>query len=286
MRRLLSLALCGWLMLGLPANAGVINLNRDEVPAPGRFSLVSQGLYTPYQLVVIGGKLYSPNPPETAYYRLSLTSQLEMGLLPDMGLSFTLPFGLARQVNGTNLGSGLADLNLGLFWRLTHQERATWKARVHANAGTGTLVGRVSEGVPSVGFDNSVRMELMPRYLYGLFNLNYLYHLRSTGLSVLNDLPVVQWRGQRLQLNTGLEAALTPGISALVEILTQYDSPSEAQRQLVKESGAFWIAVAPGLTVAFTPTVAGQLSVVLPVLRGGYQDSFHASIVTGVAASF
>ncbi len=306
MRRLLSLAVSAWLLSGLPAEAqvnapwasegpsrpathpigGPINLNRDEVPEPGHFSIVSQGIFTPYQLVVIDGKLYSPNPPETSYVRMSLASQLEAGLLPDAGLTFTLPFGMSRQVNGVDLGSGLADLNLGLFWRLFHDERATWKARVHANVGAGSLVGRISEGVPSVGLDNTLRMELMPSFLYGHLNLNYLYHLRSTGLLASVDLPVVQWRGQRAQFNSALEARWTPAVSTILELLAQYDSPSEAQRQPVKESGSWWLAVAPGLTYAFTPMAAGQLAVVLPVLRGGYQDSFHASVVTGVTLRF
>lgn len=286
MRRLLSLAACGWLMLTDPAAAGVINLNRDEVPEPGRFSLVSQGLFTPYQLVVLAGKTYSQNPPEKAYFRLGLAAQLEAGILPDAGLSFTLPFGMSRQVDGTSLGSGLADLNVGLFWRLAHDERSSWKARIHANVGAGSLVGRISEGVPSVGLDNSLRMVLIPKFLFGHLNLNYLYHLRSTGLLVSSDLPVVQWRGQRAQLNTALETAWTPALSTLVELLAQYDSPAEDQRQIVSTSGAFWVALAPGLTYAFSPMAQGQLSVVLPVLRGGYQDSFHLSLVTGVALRF
>lgn len=303
MRRLLSLAVWGWLVLGLPAQAqvlvpegmlgtfarpsrGPINLNRPEVPPPGRFSLVSQGLFTPYQLVVIDGKPYSPNPREKAYNRFALSTQLEAGLLPDMGLSFTLPFGLSRQIDGTMLGSGLADLNLGLFWHLDHDARTSWKTRVHANFGAGNLAGRIAEGVPSVGLDNSLRVELLPDFLYGHVNLNYLYHLRSTGLALSSDLPVVQWRGQRLQFNTALEAAWTPALSGILEILAQVDSPSEAQRQIVKESGAAWIALAPGLSYAFTPAAVGHLSVVLPVFRGGYQDSFHLSAVTGMVLTF
>lgn len=286
MRRLISLALAGWLMLELPAKAGVINLNRDDVPSPGHFSLLTQGLVTPYQLIVIDGKTYGQNPPEKAYYRMGLSAQLEAGLLPDMGLSFTVPFGLSRQVDGSNSTSGLADLNLGLFWRLVQLPRATWKARIHANVGAGSIVGRVSEGVPSVGFDNTLRMELIPKFLYGHLNLNYVYHLRSTGLLVSSDLPVVQWRGQRAQLNAALEAAVTPGITSLVELLAQYDSPAEAQRQVVAKTGDYWLAIAPGLAVAVTPATALQLSVVFPLMRGGYQDSFPFSLVSGVSLSF
>jgi len=286
MRRLISLALVGWLLLELPAKAGVINLNRDDVPSPGHFSLLTQGLFTPYQLIVIDGKTYGQNPPEKAYYRLGLSTQLEAGLLPDMGLSFTMPFGLSRQVDSSNANSGLADLNLGLFWRLVQLPRATWKARIHANVGAGSIVGRISEGVPSVGFDNTLRMELIPKSLYGHLNLNYVYHLRSTGLLVSSDLPVVQWRGQRAQLNAALEAVLTPGISSLVELLAQYDSPAEAQRQVVAKTGDYWLAIAPGLAVAVTPATALQLSVVFPLMRGGYQDSFPFSLVSGVSLTF
>ncbi|HEY9855262.1 MAG TPA: hypothetical protein V6D05_05955 [Stenomitos sp.] len=286
MRRLLSLALGGWLMLGLPATAGVINLNRDEVPSPGHFSLVTQGLFAPYQLIVLNGQTFGQNPPEKAYYRLGVASQLEAGLLPDVGMSFTLPFAFSRRVDGSEQTGGLADLNLGLFWRLAQTPRATWKAKVHANIGAGNLVGRISEGVPSVGLENSLRMELMPRFLYGHLNLNYLYQLRSTGLSTTTDLPVVLWRGQRVQLNGALEAALMPGLTGLVEVLTQYDIPSESQRQIVPKTGDYWVAVAPGLSVAFTPTAAGQLSVVMPLLRGGYQDSFYLSVVTGLTLGF
>lgn len=285
MRRLLPVALAAWLLSGQPASA-VINLNRDEVPSPGHFAIVTQGVFTPYQLVVIEGKTYGQNPPEKAYNRFGLSSLLEAGLLPDMGLSFTLPFGLSRRVDGTDQSSGLADLDLGLFWRLAHSPRATWKAQVHASVGAGNLVGRISEGVPSVGLDNSLRLELIPRLLYGSLNLNYLYHLRSTGLAVSTDLPVVQWRGQRAQFNAGLEAALLPGLAGVAELLAQYDSPTESQRQVVHASGDFWVAVAPGLSWAFTPSAAGELSVVIPVLRGGYQDSFNLSAVTGLTVRF
>ena len=101
-----------------------------------------------------------------------------------------------------------------------------------------------------------------------------------------DGLIVTSWPGQRFQFNTALEWALNDSWSVILEQMASWQERADENRQAVSESGSTLVQLAPGITWTLSPQLAFQASVLLPVLRHGYQDAYRWTAVVGTVWDF
>ncbi|HEY9899690.1 MAG TPA: transporter [Pantanalinema sp.] len=277
-----AIALASVLAVAMPADAYVINLNSDYMPDPGHVELLSYGSYSPYTLKVLGGAIYSANPEGSAYHWLEAWNSLEVGLVADTSMTIIAPYDLSQSFDGAERQSGLGDLTLALGRKLWSNELGSFKTRLKASF----PVGPLGAGVAAVGVDTIFSQQLIQDVLSATLNLNYGYNLQQTVADAETLLPRTSWQGHGLAFGVGLDYALTPSIGLVLEALGQFDGHSEADRRPEPESGATTLTLAPGLSWSLSDAVCLQASLQLPLLRGGYQDSYPYGGMAGVCLDF
>lgn len=283
MRRWASaLALTSVLAVSVPAEAYVINLNSDYLPDPGHVELLTYGYYSPFTLRTLNGATYTANPIGTAYHWFESWNSVEVGLAPDTSLTFVAPYDLTQSFDGTERLNSLTDLTLALSRKLWSNELGSFKTRLKATVPVGTL----GSGVTGVGLDTIVSQMLIPDLLSATLNLNYSYNLHQTERDEETLLPRTSWAGHGGDLSLGLDYSLTPSIGLVLEVLGQFEGRSESDRKPDAESGALAFTLAPGLSWTINETILLQASLLAPVYRGGYQDSYQLGGLFGVCFDF
>lgn len=283
MRRWASaIAIASSLATAMPADAYVINLNSDYMPEPGHIELLAYGSYSPYSLKVLAGAVYGANPAGSGYHWLESWNSLEVGVLPDTSLTIIAPFDLSQTFDGAERQTGLGDLTLAVGSRLWSNEQGSLKSRLKASFPAGPL----GSGVAALGVDAIFSQAILPDLLTTTLNLSYGYNLHQTFADATTRLPVTSWQGHGLSFGIGLDYALTPGIGLVLEAMGQFDGSGEADRRPDPESGATTLTLAPGVSWALSEAVCLQASVLLPLVRGGYQDSYPYGGMMGVCLDF
>jgi hypothetical protein len=286
MRRLCSLLALTGLLMGNPAQARPINLLADSVSAPGHVDWQSYGYYAPVQLKVIAGSVYTANPVGQGYHWLSEWNNVEVGVLPSTSLNLILPADAMFRFDGSDHGLGPGDVGLGLSRQVLSGDSFRWRTRLRTSLPTGDATHGLGAGTGTIGFDNSWGSTLWRDRLFVTANANYTYYLRTTQDDPASGLPTAFWRGQSAQGNLSLEFALTPALSAVGEVLATVDSASEQNRQGVATSGDYGVSLAPGVSYMVLKGLSLMGAVLVPVVRGGYQDSYQLEGMVGALARF
>ncbi|MBO9540932.1 hypothetical protein J7643_10115 [bacterium] len=282
MRRWASaLALASVLAVVSPADAA-INLNSDFVPDPGRMELLTYGYYSPYTLRVLNGAVYSANPVGSAYHWFEAWNSFEVGLLPDTSLTILAPFDLTQSFDGSDRYTGLTDLSVALGRKLWSNDLGGLKARLRVNA----PVGPLGSEAHSVGLDTMLSQAIIPEVLTATANFNYRYSLHQTVRDEETLLPHTSWAGHVAELSLGVDYAMSPSFDLVFEVLGQFEGRAESDRKPDPASGAMVLTLAPGLNWKFNDQFSLQASLLAPVLRGGYQDSYSFGGLAGICLDF
>lgn len=264
-----------------PAAAEVLQLRTDAMPRPGHVAIVGFGSYAPFGLKVINSETLSANPPGSGYHWADVWTSVEAGLWPGVSVEAHLPYAGAQRFDGSGSVTGLGDLSFALSRRLYEDEEGAFKLSLDLGWPTADATLGFGTGVPALGLEASFRRELLRDRLFLIMNLGYLYHLRSTRDDATTRLPVTSWLGDRWQAALGLDLRVNARLYGVLELLAQADRVHEQNRQGVPQTGSSWVLLAPGAGVVVAPGVELQAGVVLPLFRGGYQDSFPYTAVVG-----
>jgi hypothetical protein len=285
MKKTVLLGALTWAMLALPGAAYTVNLSSSFVPEFGQFEILEYLNYSPYELKVINGETFMANPEDApGYHFAEAWTSLEVGLGEGVSTSLVVPFDVWSQFDGQDGASGLYDLTWTLSRKLWETEAHSGRARLRVDLATGNPDKGLGAGVPGLGFEHASDYKLTPQ-LTGYFNFNYFYRLRQTKVDEQGAL-LTSWSGQRFQLHSALEWALNDSWSVILEQMGSWQEPSQENRQPDSESGSALVLLAPGITWTLSPQLAFQGSVMVPMLRHGYQDAYRWSAVFGTVLDF
>ncbi len=285
MKKTVLLGALTWAMMALPGAAYTVNLSSSFVPEFGQFEILEYLNYSPYELKIINGETFMANPEDApGYHFAEAWTSLEVGLGEGVSTSLVVPFDVWSQFDGQDGASGLYDLTWTLSRRLWEAETHSGRARLRVDLATGNPDKGLGAGVPGLGFEHASDYKLTPQ-LTAYLNLNYFYRLRQTRVDEQGAL-LTSWSGQRFQLNSALEWTLNDSWSVILEQMGTWQEPSQENRQPDAESGSTLVLLAPGLTWTLSPQLAFQASVMVPMLRQGYQDAYRWSAIFGTVLDF
>lgn len=284
MRRAAPLIALPLVLHAMPAEALLLRTLSDRVPSQGHVDAKLVGAYTPYELTFRNGTPFSFNPTSDGYHRFAMEATIEAGVAPETSLFMTLPVALTKHFDYTPLLTGLGNVVLGLGSRAISNDWFTWKSRIQAMFPTGTP--SLGGGISGLGLDEVFTLSLPRRAVTLTLQTHYLYRLRTTQVDPATNLFTNSWNGQHAEVNAGIEWRVLRDLTLGVEALSRWDSPQEANRQGVPESGSTFVGVAPGFSLDMGPQVTFLGSVTIPWLRGGYQPSFRLEGTTGVLIRF
>lgn len=285
MKRTVLLGGLSWAIMALPGTASTINLSGSYVPDYGQFEILEYLSYSPYDLKVINGQTYAANPEdEPGYYFAEAWTSFEMGLGQGLSTSLVLPFDVWRLYDGQDGATGLYDMTWTLSRKLWDEEAHSGRVRFRVDLATGNAEQGLGAGVPGLGFEHASEYKLTSQ-LTAVLNLNYFYRLRRTMVDAEGAL-VTSWPGQRFQVNTALDWAITDSWSLILEQLGSWEEAAQENRQALSESGSGLVQLAPGVTWTLSPQLMLQASVLVPIVRQGYQDAYRWSAVFGTVLDF
>lgn len=284
MKKKVLLGALVWAMAASPGSAYSINLNGGYIPEFGQFEILEYLSYAPYALKVINGQTYAANDEEPGYFLGEAWTSVEMGLGQDVSANVIVPYDIWRQFDGQDGAIGLYDLSLGLSRRLFEREGHAGRLRLRVDLATGNAERDLGAGVPGLGVEHASEHRLADG-LTAYVNANYFYRLRRTTVDGEGRF-MTSWQGQRVELHTGLEWSPSESLSFIVEQLGTWQEGGHEQRQALPESGSWLLQVAPGVTWTVSEQVALQASVLVPVMRRGYQDAYVWSGMVGTVLNF
>lgn len=285
MKKPLLLGILAWAFTALPGAAYTVNMSSAYVPGFGEVEILEYLSYSPYALKVIGGQTYLANPDEApGYHFAEAWTSVEVGLGNGVSTSLAVPVDLWRQFDGQDGAMGLYDLTWTVSRKLWDAEAHSGRVRLRLDLPTGNEERGLGAGVPGLGFEHASDYKLSAQ-LSAYLNLNYFYRLRRT-LVDQEGILYTRWAGQRLQVNTALEWALNDQWAVILEQMASWQQPSQESRLLDPESGSLLVQLAPGVTWMTTPQLALQASVMIPVVRTGYQDAYQWGLVLGTVLDF
>ncbi len=274
-----------WALMALPGAAYTINMAGSFVPEFGEFELLEYLNYSPYELKVINSEIFLANPEESpGYHFAEAWTSLEVGLGHGLSTSLVVPYDLWRQFDGQDGAMGPYDLTWTVSRKLWDAEAHSGRARLRVDLATGNAEKGLGAGVPGLGFEHASEYRILPQ-LTGIVNLNYFYRLRQTMVDEQGQI-LTRWDGQRVQFNSALEWSLNDSWALILEQMGTWQEAAQEHRQADSESGSLLVQLAPGVTWMLSSKVALQASVMVPVLRRGYQDAYRWSAVFGTVLSF
>jgi len=285
MKKTVLLGILAWALLARPGAAYTVNMSSAFVPDFGEFEILEYLSYSPYELKVINGETYLANPDESpGYHFAEAWTSFEVGLGHGLSTSLVVPYDIWSQFDGQDGAMGLYDLTWTLSRKIWDAEANAGRVRLRVDLATGNSERGLGAGVPGLGFEHASDYQLTPQ-LSAYLNLNYFYRLRRTMVDA-DGLIATSWSGQRIQVNTALEWAFNDSWSVILEQMASWQERADENRQAVSESGSTLVQLAPGITWTLSPQVAFQASVMLPVLRQGYQDAYRWTAVVGTILDF
>ncbi|MNK72844.1 hypothetical protein D3C87_923300 [compost metagenome] len=285
MKKTVLLGALLWAMLALPGAAFTVNMSSSFVPEFGQFEVLEYLSYSPYELKVINGETFLANPDESpGYHYAEAWTSFEVGLGQGLSTTLIVPYDLWRQFDGQDGSIGFYDLTWALSRKIWDSEANAGRVRLRVDLATGNAERGLGAGVPGLGFEHASDYKLTPQ-LSAYLNLNYFYRLRRTMVDE-EGLIGTSWSGQRFQINTALEWTLNDSWSVILEQMATWQEGAQENRQAVSESGSTLVQLAPGVTWTLSPKLALQASVMIPVLRQGYQDAYRWTAVFGTVLDF
>ncbi len=284
MKKIVPLGALFWAFLAQPGAAFTVNTAGSYVPEIGQFEILEYLSYSPYELKAINGQLFAANAEEPGYHFAEAWSSLEVGLGHGISTSLVVPFDVWRSFDGQGGATGLYDLTWTLARKLWDAEAHSGRVRLRVDLATGNADQGLGAGVPGLGFEHASEYALTSQ-LKGIVNLNYFYRLRRTMVDAQGGL-VTDWPGQRIQFHTALEWGLNDSVALIVEQMASWQEAAHEGRRAQSESGSALVQLAPGVTWMLSPRVALQASVLIPVIRQGYQDAYRWSAVFGTVWDF
>lgn len=284
MKTTFLLAGLAWGLLALPGAAYTVNMSSSYVPDGGQFEILEYVTISPYDLKVINSTTYQANDEEPGYFFAEAWTSFEAGLGNGISTSLVVPLDMVQSPVPEDSAMGLYDLTWTLSRKLWTTDAHSGRVRLRVDLATGDASRGLGAGVPGVGFEHSSDYSILPQ-LKAYLNLNYFYRMRQTGLSEEGAL-VTSWSGQRFQVNTAVEWLFNDNWAFILEQMGSWQEPGHAHRVLDPESGSGQVQLAPGVTWTISPSLAVQASVMVPVIRTGYTDSYRWSGVIGTVLDF